>query len=246
MIHWLEKNNKVNFNLILIIFIIVFQPIHLSAQDEIPDSLVNERIQCIQDHLNQGRTIANLWWYGWLGGYSAATVGQGAVYFLSKDKGTRQDMALGATTTFLGAAGQLIMPLNPGRKADILAQIPDSTPGERFSKLIYAEKMFMEIAKNEKFGRSWKMHVIYGAVNISSGLITWLGFKRSVWAGLGNFALNTVISEAQIWTQPTRTMKDYQDYCRKYKSGINPLTYKPKPVFYVSACPDGIAIKILF
>jgi hypothetical protein len=244
MTHWSGKNIKLEA--MLFIFMIIFLPIHLSAQDEIPDSLVNERIQCIQDHLNQGRTTANLWWYGWLGAYSAATIGQGAVYFLSNDKGTRQDMALGASTTLLGAAGQLVMPINPGRKADILAQIPDSTPGERLNKLIYAEKMFKEIAKNEKFGRSWKMHVIYGAVNISSGLITWLGFKRSIWAGLGNFALNTVISEAQIWTQPTRTMKDYQDYCRKYKSGINPLSYKPKPAFYVGACPDGIAIKMVF
>lgn len=231
---------------VLFIFMLFWLPILLSAQDSIPDSLVRERIQYIQDHLDQGRRSANVWWYGWLGAYSAATIGQGTAFFLSTDKGTRQDMALGASTTLLGAAGQLVMPLNPGRKADRLAQIPDSTSEQRLEKLICAEKMFKEIAKNEKFGRSWKMHVVYGAVNISSGLITWLGFKRSIWAGLGNFALNTVISEAQIWTQPTRTMKDYQNYCRKYQSGINPISYKPKPVLYVSASPDGIALKILF
>ncbi len=244
MIHGSWKNSKLKT--VLFIFMFIELPFIISAQDDIPDSLVRERIQYIQDHLDQGRTTANVWWYGWLGAYSAATIGQGTAYFLSNDKGTRQDMVLGASTTLLGAAGQLVMPLNPGRKADILAQLPDSTPGERLNKLIYAEKMFKEIASNEKFGRSWKMHVIYGAVNISSGLITWLGFKRSIWAGLGNFALNTVISEAQIWTQPTRTMKDYQNYCRKYQSGVNPLSYKPKPVFYVSACPDGIAIKMVF
>lgn len=244
MVRWSGKNNKLKT--VLFIFMLLWLPRLLSAQGDIPDSLVHERIQYIQDHLDQGRTTANVWWYGWLGAYSAATVGQGTVGFLSNDKRTREDMVLGASTTLLGAAGQLVMPLNPGHKADILTQIPDSTPELRLAKLMCAEKMFKEIAKNEKFGRSWKMHVIYGAVNISSGLITWLGFKRSIWAGLGNFALNTVISEAQIWTQPTRTMKDYQNYCRKYQSGINPVSYKPKPVFYVSACPDGIALKVLF
>jgi len=244
MIRWSRKKSKLKT--VLIILMLFWLPTLIPAQDEIHDSLVRERIQYIRDHLDQGRTTANVWWYGWLGAYSAATIGQGTACFLSNDKGTRQDMVLGASTTLLGAAGQLVMPLNPGRKADILAQIPDSTPEQRLAKLICAEKMFKEIANNEKFGRSWKMHVIYGAVNISSGLITWLGFKRSIWAGLGNFALNTVISEAQIWTQPARTMKDYQNYCRKYQSGINPVSYKPKPVFYVSACPDGIALKILF
>ncbi len=244
MIRWPRRNNKLKT--VLFVLMLLGLLTRLTAQGDIPDSLVRERIQYIQDHLNQCRTPANVWWYGWLAGYSAATIGQGTAYFLSNDKGTRQDMVLGASTTLLGAAGQLVMPLNPGRKADILAQTPDSTSAQRLEKLLYAEKMFKEIAKNEKFGRSWKMHVIYGAVNISSGLITWLGFKRSIWAGLGNFALNTVISEAQIWTQPTRTMKDYQNYCRKYQSGVNPLSYKPKPVFYVSACPDGIAIKMVF
>ncbi|MCK7538546.1 MAG: hypothetical protein MZV63_50095 [Marinilabiliales bacterium] len=43
------------------------------------------------------------------------------------------------------------------------------------------------LAVREKEGRSWKTHAIAGAVNLSSGLITWLGFKRTVWDGIGEF-----------------------------------------------------------
>jgi len=106
--------------------------------------------------------------------------------------------------------------------------------------------MLKAIAIKEKNGKTWQIHVLYSAFNLSSGLITWLGFKRSVWDGVGNFALNTIVSEIQIWTQPTQSVKDYQSYCRKYKSGIPPIVYKSKPTYYVSAYQGGIRIKVLF
>jgi hypothetical protein len=247
MIHLPEKRiSRSNFIAILYIFILTFLTNNVFAQDTIPDSLIIERIQNIQNILEHGKTNANRWWYFWLVGYSVATAGQGAVYFLSNDNATRQDMALGAANTFLGALGQVFTPLNPGHKADILAHIPESTPEDRLKKLTDAEEFLKSIAVREKEGRSWKVHSLLSTVNLCSGLITWLGFKRSVWAGVGNFALNTVITETQILTQPTRTMKDYQRYCGKYKSGINQVNYKPKPIYYVSVSPGGIALRIVF
>jgi hypothetical protein len=247
MVHLPEKkDNRSNFKAILFIIVFIFLSINLSAQDQITDSLVNERIQSIQNILEHSKTNANRWYYGWLAGYSAATIGQGAVYFIAKDIGTKQDMTLGASTTFLGAAGQLLTPMDPGIKAEILAHTPDSTKQERLKKLIDAEELFKSAATRENAGISWQAHVLCGAVNIGSGLITWLGFKRSVWSGVGNFALNTVITEAQIWTQPTQILKNYKNYCQKYKPGTMPVAYKPKPAFYVNAYPGGISIRLLF
>ncbi|MCX6224121.1 MAG: hypothetical protein NTV01_05140 [Bacteroidia bacterium] len=228
------------------ILILILFPVHLRAQDEIPDATVRERIQCIQTMLEQDRKNTNIWWYGWLGGYTAATAGQGAVFLMSNDTGTKQDMAVGAATTILAAAGQLITPLHPGRKADVLLRIPESTPEERRIKLHTAEDYLKKIAITEKNGRSWKNHALYGAVNMGSGLITWVGFKRSVWAGIGNFAMNTLVSEIQIWTQPTRSWKNYQSYCRKYQSEIIPVAHKPRPGFYVCASPGGLGLRVVF
>jgi hypothetical protein len=90
------------------------------------------------------------------------------------------------------------------------------------------------------------MHVVTGVVNIGSGLITWLGFKRTFWDGVENFAINTVITEAQIWTQPTRAVKDYQDYCKKYDSVSAPVILKPEKMWLVRAYPGGIAIEFVF
>jgi len=189
------------------------------AQNELSDSQIQDRLQVINQMLEQGKSNANVWWYGWLIGYSAATIGQGAVFLSSDDKRTRQDMALGAATTFLGAVGQIITPMVPGTAPARLSGIPADTPQQRANKLITAEKLFKECALREKAGRSWQTHVITGVVNLSSGLITWLGFKRTIWEGIGNFALNTAITETQIWTQPTRAIKDYNDYTKKYEPG---------------------------
>jgi len=156
MIHLTDiKDNRSNFKVILLISIFVSQSVILFAQVEIPDSLINERIRYIQDILDHGKPNVNLWWYGWLAGYSAATIGQGAICLSSNDKGTKQDMALGATTTLLGAAGQLLSPVVPDYASNQLTQIPENTHESRLQKLNNAEEMLKASAFREKSGRSW-------------------------------------------------------------------------------------------
>lgn len=228
------------------LFIFMLQFSHLSAQNELPDSLVKERIDYIQTMLNEGKPAAKLWWNGWLYGYSAATVAQGAVFLGSDQLKTRQDMALGAATTLVGAVGQLIMPMTPASAPGKLALIPGDTPEERINKLKKAEELFETSATREKDGRSWKMHAASSAVNLGSGLITWLGFDRTIQSGLINFAINEVITEAQIWTQPTRAIKDYATYCGNYKNGVPSSLYKPKAHLYVNAFYGGLALRFVF
>jgi len=218
----------------------------LCAQDTIPDTLVQARIQYIQQKLDQGKPIASLWWNGWLYGYTAATIAQGAVFATSESLKTRQDMALGAATTLIGAAGQLLMPMVPVSAPKKLALIPGDTPEQRAEKLKKAEELFKASSDREKEGRSWKMHAVSGAVNLGTGLVTWLGFDRTVKSGLIAFAINTAITEAQIFTQPTRAIRDYKVYCEKYKAGLPTALYKPKTRWYVNAFPGGLALRMVF
>ena len=242
-----NQKNIGSFRLVRILFLAFsFQSLNISAQTDLSDSIVTARIQIIEKMLEQGKPNANLWWYGWLAGYSAATIGQGAVFFSTNDKAFKQDMAVGAATTFLGALGQIVTPMVPGYAPDRLKMIKGNTIEERRQKLIDAEELLKKSALREKSGRSWQTHAIATAVNAGSGLITWLRFKRDVWAGLENFALNSCITEAQIWTQPTRAMRDYKNYCKKYKSGESTIALKPEPVWFVSGSPGGVQLKIIF
>ena len=231
---------------VFVLILIFFRFQTLQAQNELPDSQTQERLQAIQQMLVQGKPTADQWWYGWLIGYSAATVAQGAVYFMNDDKDVRQDMALGAATTFLGAMGQVIAPMVPGTAPNRLVEMPESTPEQRAKKLIEAEKLLEASARREKDGRSWKTHVLTGVVNLGSGLIVWQGFKRSAWEGMGNFVLNTVITEAQIWTQPTRAISDYNDYVQGAKSGEKQSCRKSEMSWSVAVSPAGFGICVRF
>jgi hypothetical protein len=242
------KRNKlpIKFQRYAFFFVFIIQILPLSGQDPISDSLIAERLQDIHKLLDQDRIKAQRWWYGWLAGYSVATVGQGIVYFSSENKSTKQDMVLGSATTFLGAIGQLLTPIVPRSSSVGDSQIAQSVSPEQSKELYNSEELLRELALREKEGRSWKVHAVTGAVNIGSGLVTWLGFKRSFWDGVGNFALNTVITEAQIWTQPTRAIKDYKNYCRKYNSGSPQNVLKPEKEWLVRVYPGGIGIQLNF
>ena len=243
---FLKNKPLIKYILVLIISLLIFKTTSLFAQQGVSDSLVHEKIQYIENVLNKSKPSVNRWCYGWLAGYSAATVAQATVYFTSNDIPTKQDMALGSATTILGAGLQLLTPINTGRDADLISQLPEGTLQELQLKLQKAEELFKADAMTEKAGRSWQIHALNEAVNLGSGLITWLAYKRSIWDGVSNFVLNSAITETQIWTQPTRTIKDYRNYCRKYKSVNNSVVCQPKPEYFLRTYPGGVALRIVF
>ncbi|MBN2763391.1 MAG: hypothetical protein JXR41_09890 [Bacteroidales bacterium] len=218
----------------------------IKAQDSIPDSLVKERIQVIQEMLDQGKKNANIWWYGWIAGYGTATLAQGAVCLYSEKLATRQDMALGALTTLLGVGSQLIAPMDPGFVPDRLREIPEGNPEQNLIKLQEAERMLEACAVREKEGRSWKIHALDGAVNVACGFVVWFGFKRTFTDGLINVAMNTAICEAQIFTQPTRAIRDYDNYCRQYKTGQPLSVREPKASWSFTIVPGGVGVRLVF
>jgi hypothetical protein len=241
------KMKKIPFRffvfLITVVFLLLSSAKQATAQNIASDSLVFARLSEIKIMLSDERLRDNRWWYGWLGAYSAATIAQTGVWIAVDDLSTKQDMALGAATTFIGAAGQMISPLKPNHEWQRIAQLPERTPEEKRTKLMESEKLLKQNALNEKIGKSFKTHAICTVVNLGSGLVTWLGFKRSVWAGLGNFALNTAITETQILSQPRRAMKDYSKYVNKYK--FSPV--KPTPIsMSLNLYPGGVSLLVKF
>ena len=221
-------------------------PDSLAEQTLLPDSIVKERIQIIQRMLDGGKRNANLWWYGWLSAYGAAAITQGAIWIGSDKLVTRQDMALGVLTDLLGMGGQIISPMVPGYAPGRLENIPGGTPEENVLKLHEAEKLLEESAKREKEGRSWKIHVLDGAVNLGCGFIMWFGYHRTFLEGMGNVALNQAVCEVQIFTQPTRAIKDYKTYCQQYKTEQNLSLNEPKVTWSFAMIPGGIGVRLTF
>jgi len=155
-------------------------------------------------------------------------------------------MALGAATTFLGAVGQVLDPMLSGKALKVLSEMPENTAEQREEKLIKAEELLRKSALREKRGKSWKTHALTGAVNLSGGLVVWLGYKRSIGEGILNFVVNTVVTEIQIWTQPTRAVADYENYIKDFGSVQAMENSKHKMRLFVSSFPGGAKISLAF
>lgn len=68
----------------------------------------------------------------------------------------------------------------------------------------------------ETRARKWQAHLLCTSVNLASGLVTWLGFHRTVWDGVANFALNCVITETQIRSQPLKAKRALREYHERF------------------------------
>ncbi len=127
-------------------------------------------------------------------------------------------MAVGAVTTLTGFFGQFVSPFQPVSFTEKLDQLPAGNPAERQDKMSQMEIFLADRAAMEIKARRWKAHLLPTAVNLASGMITWLAFDRTVWDGVANFALNCVVTEAQIWSQPIRARKELKHYNTQFGS----------------------------
>jgi len=219
------------------------------AMVNVDDSLTTAQrtfqLNLLEKVLHSNEQSAEKWWITWTALYAAATVGQGAVAVATKDLSTRQDMIVGAGTTVLGMASQLFTPVSTDFKfigADSIARLSDA---EKQLRLTQGEEILKKQAQIAQAGKGWQVHALSGAVNLASGLITWIGFKRSFGEGVFNFALNTVITETQIWTQPIRAKKDYKQYLQAKNRGFGPFIAHT-PEWYGQVSPASCSFGIRF
>src|SRR5436190_7060659 len=100
-------------SLLVIVMMLACASVNIDAQagGAASDAENTARIQFIERALDAGQRSADLWWYGWLAAYSAAGVAQSASAAVTDDRQLRQDLGIGALTSFVGAAGQFVFPL---------------------------------------------------------------------------------------------------------------------------------------
>jgi hypothetical protein len=209
------------------------------------DAEVTNRVAFIESALDAGRPAADLWWYGWLAGYGAATAGQIAVCSSTDDQKQRQDMRVGAYNAALGAVGQAVFPLEAGRFAARLKELPAATPEARRAKLAAAEDYLRRAAAQERLGRSWQPHVLSAAVNLGAGLAIWQHYDRPARDGLVTFAISQLVSEIQIFTQPMRATRDLREY-EKRTDFDRAAAVRTERTWYVSAIPGGVLVGCTF
>ncbi len=206
----------------------------------------SERIHSIQQALDAGTSSAKLWWNGWFGFYTVATVIPLTAAFISDNrmiKMTGNDRilhisddikmlhitgGLSAAQSFIGFSSMLIFPFTPKNAAEELRSMPENTPEEKAKKLEKAELLLKESSEEELAGKSWIPHVYGFLINALGAVITWQVYGNKIreaggtpWKqALSTFAIGISISELVIWTEPTQAISDQKNYIDKYHSKI--------------------------
>lgn len=224
----------------------------LKAQQNIPgDGEVRERLTYIDSSLKEGEFASNLWYWGWIGGYSGLAAAHLTIYFAKPDlladtrKHGRQDMMTGFITSILGVGGLAIDPMVPGYARNRFIDMPDGTAEERLAKLKQAEYWLKKSSQREIDGRGWLNHVLNFAVNFTAGMVIWLGFDRPWYDLFITFGPGFAIGEIQIFTQPTRAINDWERYQRKYMMASVPRR-DDSVSWYMAAFPGGFVAGIYF
>jgi len=212
------------------------------------DSLVKEKIAFIENSLQAMHSNVSSWQYSWYTTYSLLAAGQGTNYFFSENLGVKQGMALGVITSSLGLGGMLTKPLKSNKALKILVKLPENTVEERKIKLQMAEELLKKSSVREMERKNWQSHATAGAVNLTAGLITWLGFDKTIKDGLITFGISTIIAELNFLTQPKKSIKTYKAYKQKYNSPDAGFSYlkKQRVNWFLSASPTGFRLNLSF
>lgn len=208
----------------------------------VPDNKVAGRVAFIQARLDAGTPAATLWSYGWLGIYGAVTLGQFGIALGTKDPGFRADMAVGAASASLGVLPFALTPFTPRFAAAQLRALPARTAEERRRKLARAERLLKKCADTERGGHTWLPHVLGTAVAAAWGVVLVAAYDRAR-SGFFNTLGGVVVVEAQILTEPTAAVSDWDAYVNgAYRSAAAPRGV----TFALAPAPGGIGLAARF
>jgi hypothetical protein len=203
------------------------------------ESNISERIDFIQAAFDKGRTRAMVWSYAWTGINGAAAGMQ--TYQAIRSGQNRAFNIVGASESFLGLAVMIVDPFHARSSGSDLRKFPESTPDELKNKLDKAENWLERNYKQEKLGTSWLSHLGVLAISMIGAGIVWHynGPKNGLISGLSNAAGG----ELFIWTQPTRGIRDYNEYRNKYKDAYNDI---PEKKYFIAPSRNGIVVGVYF
>ena len=180
-----------------------------SLQD-ISESELNQRLKFIETRLAGLNPNATYWQYGWTGFYAASAVGQAALAIDEDDSDDHTGLIVGAVKSTGGLVQMLLKPLPAVTSHGDFQSMSSQTRAERLLKLEQGEALLYENANRAQQRYGWKRHAIGIAANLLGGVIIATNGDSS--DAVASTVLGIAVSEASIWTEPSRAETDLNDY----------------------------------
>jgi hypothetical protein len=229
--------------LLVILICTILLPLSLkAAETTTSEQEMKERIMYIQQALDEGESAGRLWWSGFTFVYGVASGYQLNTGLNYEDK-QRPANIVGGTKSLLGALSLLIAPFPAAFAPDKLRETPDENIKAKLEK---AEFLLKASAQAEKNGKSWMNHALSIGVNTAGALVIGTTYSdylndRNVnptKEALASLISGIIVSELQIWLQPSRAIDDWNKYEQKYINGeTTGKLIRPDNSHYVFAAP---------
>jgi hypothetical protein len=211
-----------------------------SAQDG-DDAQVSARLQQLETSFEEDEIHADVWFNGWLGIFTASALGS-ATLSLTSTPDVAPVWRIGALRSGLGMFSVLLAPCPACSAPPMLRQLPASTPEERLRKLRIAEEQLHRAATMERLTRSWIGHTGSIVVSAAFSLWIWRGYHHGG-AALLSFGSGILVSEAKIFTAPTRAIDDEAALAAGLPIAPHEsLGHQLLPRFSIAPIPNGVAL----
>lgn len=237
-----DSNLRTIVQIIFVVGILLMSASFVAADQRtrLNDEDIEQRLAFIEQRLNEGRTSARTWQYGWSGFFAASAVLQGYNAIQSNNSDNETNYTVGAIKSSAALALMLVRPLPAVDGAAPLQTMPSSTPEQKEARLKAAEYLLHTNARRAHERTSWSRHLMAIAVHfIGSTAIFALGDAKDA---LVSNLTGVAISQAHIWSQPSRAIDDLADYERQFPTAAasDETTWQLTPI------RGGLGITIRF
>jgi len=215
LVRYLEMARFRNFLLVSTIILIGWVPSsYAQSLDEISESELDQRLRFIEMRLAGLNPNATYWQYGWTGFYAVSALGQAALAIDEDDSDDEVRYIVGAVKSTGCLLNMLLKPLPAATSDDVFQSMSAETREERLLKLEQGEALMQENAIRAQQRYGYRKHVIGIAANLLGGIVIAAAGDSS--DALLSTVSGIAISEANIWTEPSRAATDLEDYRNQF------------------------------
>lgn len=221
------------------------KPITAEAAAQLSEAQIQQRLAFLTEKLEDNRTHAALWYYGFLAVNVGGMAAGAATAAVEEDTDDQIYDILNASLGLIGTGYLLGAPL-PGRSgADPIYDMPFDTHAQRAAQLAEAESILYGAAGRAKQRTGWLLHT--GNVVLNAAAASVLLARESYGNAALLFFLNTAVGEAQILLTPWAPLGMWEEYLAFVERG-GEVAYEPAPRVGVGGLSGGrgLALQVEF
>ena len=186
------------------------KPVTAEEAAQLSDEQIAQRLAFIAQRLDDNRTHAAWWYYGFLTVNAVGMTAGAATAAVEDNKDDQIYNILNASLGLIGTGYMLAAPL-PGRSgADPITDMPSATHPERAAQLAEAEAILYDAAGRARQRTGWLLTT--GNVVLNASAASVLLARESYGNAALLFFLNTAIGQAQILLTPWEPEASWEQY----------------------------------